>query len=104
MKLTDKLLQYDATRSFSAWRYKVAANHCWDTLRRRRIRQDKETDDLENVPLEHPDPSQLDQLIEQRTSEEVRRALKKLGGRARMALVMRYYYDLSYEEIADAQG
>src|SRR5207253_688318 len=83
MKLKDKLVQYDATRSFSAWLYKVAANHCWDTLRRRRIRQDKETDDLENVPLEHPDPSQLDQLIEQRTSEEVRRALNKLGGGSR---------------------
>src|SRR5258708_37712723 len=53
MKLKGKLGQYDATRSFSAWLYKVSANHCWDMLRRRRIRQDKETDDVENVPLEH---------------------------------------------------
>src|ERR1700752_3955072 len=104
MKLKDKLMQYDSTRSFSAWLYKVSANHCWDVLRRRRIRQDKETEDLENVPLEHPDPSQLDQLIEQRTREEVRKALEKLGGRARMALVMRYYSDMSYDEIADALG
>jgi RNA polymerase sigma-70 factor, ECF subfamily len=104
MKLKDKLVQYDPTRSFSAWLYKVAANHCWDMLRRRKIRQDKETGDVENVPLEHPDPSQLDQLIEQRTSEEVRKALDKLGGRARMALVMRYYSDMSYDEIADALG
>src|SRR5450432_3748862 len=85
MKLRNKLIQYDETRSFSAWLYKVAANHCWDLLRRRKIRQDKETDDLENVPLEHPDPSQLDRLIEQRTSQEVRHALDKLGARARMA-------------------
>jgi RNA polymerase sigma factor (sigma-70 family) len=104
MKLRDKLGQYDRTRSFSAWLYKVAANHCWDILRRRKIRQDKETDDLENVPLEHPDPSQLDRLIEQRTSEEVRKALDTLGGRARMALVMRYYSDMSYDEIGDALG
>lgn len=104
MKLRDKLEQYDRTRSFSAWLYKVSANHCWDMLRRRKIRQDKETDDLENVPLEHPDPSQLDRLIEQRTSEEVRKALDTLGGRARMALVMRYYSDMSYDEIADALG
>src|SRR6202171_4750888 len=103
-KLRDKLGQYDRTRSFPAWLYKVAANHCWDILRRRKIRQDKEIDDLENVPLEHPDPSQLDRLIEQRTSEEVRKALGTLGGRARMALVMRYYSDMSYEEIADALG
>jgi RNA polymerase sigma-70 factor (ECF subfamily) len=104
MKLRDKLIQYDQTRSFSAWLYKVAANHCWDLLRRRKSRQDKETEDLENVPLEHPDPNQLEKLIEQRTSEEVRRALGKLGSRARMALVMRYYSDMSYDEIADALG
>jgi RNA polymerase sigma-70 factor, ECF subfamily len=104
MKLRDKLSQYDESRSFSAWLYKVAANHCWDLLRRRKIRQDKETEDLENVPLAHPDPSQLDRMIEQKSSEEVRRALDKLGSRARMALVMRYYSDMSYDEIADALG
>ena len=104
MKLRDKLIQYDETRSFSAWLYKVAANHCWDLLRRRKIRQDKETDDVADVPLEHPDPSQLDRMIEQSTNEEVRRALAKLGARARMALVMRYYSDMSYDEIADALG
>jgi RNA polymerase sigma-70 factor, ECF subfamily len=104
MKLRGKLGQYDTTRSFTAWLYKVAANHCWDILRRRRIRQDKETDDVENVPLEHPEPSQLEKLIEQRSSEEVRKALEKMGARARMALVMRYYSDMSYDEIADALG
>jgi RNA polymerase sigma-70 factor (ECF subfamily) len=104
MKLREKLNQYDMTRSFSAWLYKVAANHCWDILRRRKIRQDKETEDVETMPLEHPDPNQLDQLIEKRSSEEVRKALDKLGGRARMALVMRYYSDMSYDEIADALG
>src|SRR5438067_1705394 len=86
MKLKNKLSQYDTTRSFSAWLYKVAANHCWDILRRRKIRQDKETEDVESVPLEHPEPSQLDQLIEQRSSEEVRKALEKMRARARMAL------------------
>jgi RNA polymerase sigma-70 factor (ECF subfamily) len=99
-----KLSQYDETRSFSTWLYRVAANHCWDILRRRKIRQDKETDDVETIPLEHPDPNQLDRLIEQKTSEEVRHALQKLGARARMALVLRYYSDMSYDEIADALG
>jgi RNA polymerase sigma-70 factor, ECF subfamily len=103
-KLRDKLGQYDPSRSFTAWLYKVAANHCWDTLRRRKIRQDKETEDVENVPLEHPDANQLEKLIEQRTSEEVRKALDKLGNRARLALVMRYYSDMSYDEIAEALG
>src|SRR5215468_3625076 len=104
VKVNNKLNQYDSSRPFSSWLYKVAANHCWDLLRRRKIRQDKETEDLENVPLEHPDANQLEKLIEQRTGEEVRRALDKLGSRARMALVMRYYSDMSYDEIADALG
>ncbi len=104
MKVRDKLHQYDATRPFTSWLYKVAANHCWDLLRRRKIRQDKETEDLDTLPLEHPDANQLEQLIEQRTSEEVRKALDKLPSRARMALVLRYYSDMSYDEIADELG
>ena len=104
MKLRNKLSQYDQGRSFTAWLYKVAANHCWDMLRRRKVRQDREIGEIEDMPLEAPEPNQLEKLIEERSSEEVRKALEKLGVRARMALVMRYYSDMSYDEIADALG
>jgi RNA polymerase sigma-70 factor (ECF subfamily) len=104
MKVRDKLDQYDATRPFTAWLYKVSANHCWDILRRRRIRQDMETGEVETLPLEHPDPGQLDQLMEESTSQQVRAALAKMPARARMALVLRYYSDMSYDEIAGALG
>jgi len=104
MKLREKLAQFDPSRSFTAWLYKVAANHCWDMLRRRKARHDKDTDDVDEIPLEAPEPNQLERLIEERTGEEVRKALSRLGARARMALVMRYYSDMSYDEIADALG
>ena len=104
IKVRQKLSQYDSTRSFSAWLYTVAANHCWDLLRRRKVRQDLETGEIENMPLEHPDPGQLEQLIERRTSQEVRRALDQLPARARMALVLRYYADMSYDDIATTLG
>ena len=104
MKLREKLGQYDTSRSFSAWLYKVAANHCWDLLRRRKARHDKDMEDVEEIPLETPEPNQLERLIEERSGEEVRKALNALGTRARMALVMRYYSDMSYDEIADALG
>ncbi len=104
LKLKDKLGQYDPQRPFPAWLYKVAANHCWDLLRRRRIRQDLETEEVENVPLEHPEPSQLDRLIAERSGAQVRQALDRLPGRARMALVLRYYSDMSYDEIAETLG
>lgn len=104
LKVRKNLAQYDSSRAFSAWLYKVAANHCWDLLRRRRTRQDKETGDLETLPLAHPDPGQLEQLIAKHTGEEIRRALDKLSARGRMALVLRYYSDMSYEEVAEALG
>ena len=104
MKLRQKLGTYDASRPFTAWLYKVASNHCWDMLRRRRIRQDLETGDLETLPLEHPDPSQIERLQAEHTSKEVGKSLSKLPDRARMALVLRYYADMSYDEIADTLG
>ena len=104
LKVRQKLGQYDATRPFSAWLYTVAANHCWDLLRRRKVRQDLETGEVETMPLEHPDPGQLEQLIEKRTSREVRRALDQLPTRSRMALVLRYYSEMTYDEIAETLG
>jgi len=104
IKVRQKLSQYDSSRSFNAWLYTVAANHCWDLLRRRKGRQDLETGEIENMPLEHPDPGQLEQLIERHTSQEVRRALDKLPARARMALVLRYYSDMSYDDVAATLG
>lgn len=104
VKVRQKLGMYDASRPFTAWLYKVASNHCWDSLRRRRIRQDLETGDLETMPLEHPDPSQLERLQEQSTSKQVRAGLAKLPDRARMALVLRYFGEMSYDEIAETLG
>ena len=60
--------------------------------------------DLETLPLEHPDPSQLEQLQIDHDSKHVRAGLAKLPDRARMALVLRYYSDMSYDEIADTLG
>src|ERR1700680_3246788 len=104
IKVRQKLSQYDARRPFSAWLYTVAANHCWDLLRRRKLRQDLETGEVENMPLEHPDTGQLEQLIQQRTSQEIRRAMDKLPSRSRMALVLRYYSHMSYVDIATTLG
>jgi len=104
VKVRQKIGTYDSSRPFTAWLYKVASNHCWDTLRRRRIRQDLETGDLETLPLEHPDPGQLERLQNEHTSKAVRAGLARLPDRARMALVLRYYADMSYEEIADTLG
>jgi RNA polymerase sigma-70 factor (ECF subfamily) len=95
MKVRQKLGSFDSSRPFTAWLYKVASNHCWDLLRRRRSRQNLETEDSDALP-EH--------LQAAHTSEELRLALAKLPDRARMALVLRYYAEMSYDEVADTLG
>ena len=84
MKLREKLGQYDPERPFSSWLYKVAANHCWDTLRRRHTRQDLETDGVEDLAGESSDRGQLSRLIEEHDAGEMRAALAQLPPRARM--------------------
>lgn len=104
LKVRGKLDQYDASRPFNAWLYRVAANQCWDLLRRRRVRQDMETGDIEAIPLEHPDPGQLERLLAERSAAQVRKGLEQLPNRTRMALTLRYYADMSYDEIAETLG
>lgn len=104
LKVRGKLDQYDASRPFNAWLYRVAANQCWDLLRRRRVRQDLETGDVESMPLEHPDPGQLERLLAERSAAQVRKGLDQLPSRTRMALTLRYYADMSYDEIAETLG
>lgn len=99
IKLRQKLDQYDPARPFSPWLYKVAGNHCWDLLRQRG-RRGFETGEVEEMPIPSQDPSQLEQLITTQTGEQMRAALNKIPERARMVLVLRYYSDLSYDEIA----
>jgi len=104
VKVKEKLHQYDSTRPFSSWLYKVAANHCWDLLRRRKIRQDKETEDVETVPLEHPDANQLEQLDrkadERRSTEGAGQTASAGAHGSGPALLLRHDYD----EIADELG
>ena len=103
-KLREKLTQYDPVRPFQSWLYKVAANHCWDFLRRRTGRQDREAPLLEEMPHQAIDSDQLARLIEAQGAAQVRAALSKLPPRSQMALVLRYFAEMSYEEIADSLG
>lgn len=102
LKLRVKLPQYDNQRPFRPWLYKLAANHCWDELRRRRRRA--EVGDLDSLSAESPDPGPLTRLLAEQRRDDVRAALAKLKDRDRLALAMRYYAELSYEEIAEILG
>lgn len=79
----------------STWLYRIVANTCHDELRKR-----KRLLYLGDVPPGfHPS---VDAEEPTGVGEEVAKAIKRLSPKLRMAVLLRYYEDLSYDEIAHA--
>jgi len=92
---------YDPTRKLSSWILSIASHHCVDRLRRRR----ESTVSMEEimawrwVPDERPRPEE--RVVTREKSREMRRILDALPAQYRLVIVLRYWYDMSYDEIAD---
>jgi len=95
------LRRYDQTRPFSTWLLAIAAHHCIDQIRRRRMRLIP-FDDLPHEELPDPAPRPEASVLGREEERRVRNLLETLSPPDRAAVVMLYWYDLSYEEIAEA--
>jgi RNA polymerase sigma-70 factor (ECF subfamily) len=97
-----RLASFDRERRFSTWLLSIGSNYCIDRLRRRRFNWMTLDDAAFSLPSAErgPERSALDH--EQRAT--VQRALQKLPDNYRLVTVLRYWQDLSYEEIARATG
>jgi len=98
-----KLQSYDETRKFSSWLFSIASHYCIDRLRQRRL-QWLSWDDLPSWRwLQGDDKSQPEEaLVEDETTQELHAILNTLPPDYRAAVVLKYWHDLPYEEIADA--
>ena len=104
LKAQMHLAEYDPSRPFQPWLYRVAANHCWDRLRRRLRRKEIAIGELGGAELESTDADPQEQLLARQAHQQIREAVRKLDDRARLAITLRYFADMSYEEIADVMG
>jgi RNA polymerase sigma-70 factor, ECF subfamily len=95
------LKRYDPSRSFKTWLLTIASNHCIDRLRRRRLKWLSIDDPLPNLSLSADEPEPEDATILSEQSEQVQALLNQLSPDYRAAVVLRYWYDYSYSEIAD---
>jgi RNA polymerase sigma-70 factor (ECF subfamily) len=97
----NQLHTFQLDRRFSTWLLSIASHHCIDVLRRRRP-----TAPLDDVALyvesEEPAPDEIALQGEQR--DIVKRLLNTLPDKYRSVTVLRYYNDLSYDEIARLTG
>ena len=104
LKARVRLGSYDASRPFTPWLYRVAANHCWDEIRKRRSRAEIDDSEPELWALEDQAPTPQEAVLAIENREALRTVLSELDDRSRLAVVLRYYADMSYEEIAHALG
>jgi RNA polymerase sigma-70 factor (ECF subfamily) len=98
---------YKPEAKFTTWLYRITANLCLNELkssRRRRLFQflrfgEDQENTIEEV-LVDASPSPEDLLLSREQSRRISDALQSLPENQRMALILKRYDDLSYEEIA----
>lgn len=97
----NQLHTFQLDRRFSTWLLSIASHYSIDLLRRR-----KPQAPLDDVALyvqsDDPEPEEL--AIKAEQSEMVQKLLNTLPDKYRSVTVLRYYNDLSYDEIARVTG
>jgi RNA polymerase sigma-70 factor (ECF subfamily) len=107
-RLPESLGSYDPGQPFVRWLLAVTSHHCLDLLRRRRVERRLFADGAAGVAdqpaPEETAPSPLRAVELRERQAEVREAIAALPEAYRLPLVLRYYRELSYDEIAAELG
>ncbi len=104
IRVYTKLHTYQPERKLSSWVFSIASHYCIDRLRQRRgaaFSLDEEPV-AATLPARTPGPEELAQRAEAR--DEVQRLVEQLAPAYRVPVILRYWHDLSYAEIADVLG
>lgn len=94
--------QFDSRRSFAPWLLTIATNHLLQIKRREKRRGPQGEWPQTDPSLDGMSPE--DELLKVTDSEQLEAALGRIPDRYRLVLHLRYYEDLSYEEIAEMMG
>jgi RNA polymerase sigma-70 factor (ECF subfamily) len=100
------LREYDRNRSFKTWLFAIASHYCIDRLRRRRyLALSLEADPpLQHPALHEPAPGPEECALLHERSELVQDLLDQLAPKDRTVVVLRYWHNLPYSEIARMMG
>lgn len=100
IKVYDKLSLFDPDKaSISTWIYTITRNTLTDFFRSHGRVVPSEDDAFARIADDHM-PA-LDQLIKGDTLEELAKALEKLPERERDVIIMRFYQDMSPQQVAE---
>ena len=107
-KAFKKLHMYTPNFTFSTWLYTVAKNNCIDYLRKNKlttvsidkiIEDSKERKNDFNIASSDPDPEKI--MIKKQRVAILRQIVNQLKEKQRELVKLRYFKEMSYEEIAE---
>ncbi len=108
-KAFSRLEQYSPSFAFSTWLFKIASNNCIDFMRKKRVKVTSmdtgyTTDSGEVIYFDAKasgqDPEEA--IIYNQKVKHMRNLVEKLKPRYRELVELRYFDELSYEEIAES--
>jgi len=88
----------------STWIYRITVNQCLSRRRRKRPALLSLEEKNINLPDIKPEGQPEEALVTRLEYEKLVKAMDALDGRHRSVLVLRYFNDLSYDEIAHITG
>jgi RNA polymerase sigma-70 factor (ECF subfamily) len=95
--------------TFSTWLFRIATNNAIDFIRKKKLKTMSLNTSLSddggnsvNIDVEDDDNNPQDEFIKSQRIEMVRFFVDKLPAKYRKLVQMRYFDELSYEEIAQA--
>ncbi|MCB2178686.1 sigma-70 family RNA polymerase sigma factor [bacterium] len=93
--------RYDPERKFSTWLLSIASNYCIDQHRRRKLPTfSYDALDSPNIPSKSAGMESM--LVQDEHQARVTALLETLKPKDKAVIVMRYWHEYSYEEIAEA--
>jgi len=105
-KAFKNIQQYAPNYAFSTWLFKIATNNCIDFIRKKKashISLDHNDDEHEkaSMDIQAPVMDPEETMINEQKIKLMRSIVDKLKPRYRKLIELRYFKELSYEEIAE---
>lgn len=107
-KAFKRLHQYTPTYAFSTWLFKIASNNCIDFIRRKKMVMfsiDKKFENDEggelNMDIKADGLTPEEHMVKKQKVTHMHSVVEKLKPRYRVLVELRYFEELSYEEIAE---
>jgi len=107
VRVCERAASFEARSSFKTWMYAIAVNYVRDSFRKRSARRESlfsELEDLTDAAASSEEPSPEDLAVEAAQGSVMWRAVDRLPERQRMAVLLRFREQLSYNEIAEVMG